>query len=73
MSNANFERAVLVDVDLNGANLYGANFEGALLVKVDLRGANLMNTRLDGARFVDCATERADMGEAQRAALSGRS
>ena len=62
--------SVLIDCNLQHANLYGADLRDALLVKVDLRGANLTATKLEGARFIDVAFDRSELDDTQRAALA---
>lgn len=61
VSRVSFAGAVLVDVDLRGANGYAAVFDQALLVRCDLRGANLCEASFRGARLVGCYTEGADI------------
>jgi len=50
------DNAVLIDVDLRGANLHGASFKDALLVNVDLRDTNLVRTEMQGVSLVACDT-----------------
>lgn len=61
MTRADFARALLMDVSLAGANLYGASFAGACLVRVDLRGANLVDADFRGAVLVGTDLSGADL------------
>ncbi|MCG8357622.1 MAG: pentapeptide repeat-containing protein [Kiloniellales bacterium] len=47
----NFSEAVLVDAQLDDADLEHANLSGALLWGADFSGANLWSTHVSGARF----------------------
>ena len=55
--------ATLVEVDLEGANLYGADLSRALLIRCNLRGANLSSANLVGTRMIACDTMGADLTE----------
>ena len=57
LDRADLSHAILVDCDLQGANLFSARFDHALLVKVDLRHANLAGATFEGARLIDVSVD----------------
>ena len=61
MTRADFSRALLMDVHLAGANLYGASFAGACLVRVNLRGCNLVDADFRGVTMVETDLSGADL------------
>jgi uncharacterized protein YjbI with pentapeptide repeats len=66
MTKANLRGAVLLDCDLEGANLYRADLDGALLVRCNLEGATLTGAAATGTRLVGCRTLGADLPDALR-------
>jgi uncharacterized protein YjbI with pentapeptide repeats len=65
MTRTDFSRALLTDVNLAGANLYGASFADACLVRVNLRGCNLVDADFRGAVLVETDFSGADLDRAK--------
>jgi uncharacterized protein YjbI with pentapeptide repeats len=54
LRRTNFSRAVLMDVQLAGADFSGANLQGAIFVNVNLENAVLEDAVLENALFLGC-------------------
>ena len=60
--------AILIDTDLEGANLKGATLEGAQLLRANLQSANLSGADLQSANLSGAYLQNADL---RRADLEG--
>jgi len=68
---ANFEGAMMLDVNMSYIDAYYANFRCAKLINVDLTGANLRRSDLSHANLINVNLTNTTLSEAKIKGLTG--
>ena len=61
INRAKFHGAMLIDVDLVGANLHASDFSEVVLIRVNFQGANLARANFRNTTLIDCKYHRDDL------------